>query len=95
MKKETRKRKKKRDIQSRLVTPTETKGPAPWRSLARPGGPLYSWLVFSTGTKGPPLVPGVKPGLKEGTFSLGLVLPVGKPGLKGFPNQKQKALLHQ
>ena len=78
-----------------VTPPTETKGPAPWRSLARPGGPLYSRLVFPTGTKGPPLVPGVKPGLKEGTFSPGLVLPVGKLGLKGFPNQEQKALLHQ
>ena len=37
----------------------------------------------------------VKPGLKEGTFSPRLVLPVGKPGLKGFPNREQKALLHQ
>ena len=51
-------------------------------------------MVFPTGTKGPPLVLGVKPGLKEGTFSPGLVLPVGKPGLKGFPNREQKALLH-
>ena len=66
-----------------LVTPTGTQCPASWRSLARPGGPLYSRLVFPTGTKNPPLVPGVKPGLKEGTFSPGLVLPVGKLGLKG------------
>ena len=36
----------------------------------------------------------MKPGLKEGTFSPGLVLPVGKPGLKGFPNREQKPLLH-
>jgi len=48
--------------------------------------------MFPTGT---PLVPGVKPGLKEGTFSPGLVLPVEKPGLKGFPNREQNALLHQ
>ena len=75
--------------------PTGTKGPAPWRSLARPGGPLYYRLVFPSGTKGLPLVLGVKPGLKEGTFSSGLVLLVEKPGLKGFPNWEQKALLHQ
>jgi hypothetical protein len=41
--------------------------------------------VFLTGTKGPPLVLVTKPGLKESTFSPGLVLPVEKPGLKGFP----------
>ena len=70
--------------------PTGTKGHAPWQSLAKPGGPLYSRPVFSTGTKGLPLVPDVKPGLKEGTFSPGLVLPVEKPELKVFSNREKK-----
>ena len=62
-------------------------------------------MVIPTGTKGPPHVarPGGQPGLKaaekpelkEGPFSPGLVLPVGKPELKGFSNREQKALLHQ
>ena len=38
-------------------------------------------MVLPTGT---PLVPGAKPGLKEGPFSPGFVLPVLKPGLKGL-----------
>ena len=61
-----------------MVIPTGTKGPP---HVARPGG-LFSpdWSYQ------PPLVPGEKPGLKEGPFSPGFVLPVGKPGLKGFPN---------
>jgi len=45
-------------------------------------------LLLPTGTKDGPLVPGEKPGLKEGLFSPGFVLPVGKPGLKGFPNRE-------
>ena len=51
-------------------------------------------MVIPTGTKGPPhvarpcLVPDEKPELKEGPFSPGFVLPVGKPGLKGFPNRE-------
>ena len=37
---------------------------------------------------GGPLVPGAKPGLKEGPFSLGFVLPVSKPELKGVENRE-------
>ena len=58
-----------------MVIPTETKGPL---HVARPGG------LFSPGW----LVPGEKPGLKDGPFSPGFVLPVEKPGLKEFPNRK-------
>ena len=41
-----------------------------------------------------PLVPGAKPELKEGPFSPGFVLPVGKPGLKGFPNREYSLFLY-
>ena len=47
-----------------------------------------------TGTKGGPLAPGEKPGLKEGPFSLGFMLPVRKPGLKGFPNREYSLFLY-
>ena len=53
-------------------------------------------MVIPTETKGPPhvarpggpLVPGAKPGLKEGTFSPDFVLPVPKPGLKAVENRE-------
>ena len=60
-----------------MVIPTGTKGPP---HVARPGG------LFSPGWS--PLVPGEKPGLKEGPFSPGFVLPVLKPGLKGVENRE-------
>ena len=41
-----------------------------------------------------PLVPGEKPGLKEGPFSHGFVLPVGKLGPKGFPNREYSLFLY-
>ena len=55
--------------------------------MARPGGPLVP-VVLPTGTKGAPLVPGAKPGLKEGTFSPDFVLPVPKLGLKAVENRE-------
>ena len=50
-------------------------------------------MIIPTGTKGPAhvarsIVPSTKPGLKEGPFSPGFVLPVPKPGLKGVENRK-------
>ena len=59
-------------------------------------------MVIPTGTKRPPhvarpggpLVPGAKPGLKEGTFSPDFVLPVPKPGLKAVENRKYSPFLH-
>ena len=55
--------------------------------MARPGGPLVP--VGLT-----PLVPGAKPGLKEGTFSPDFVLPVPKPGLKAVENREYSPFLH-
>jgi len=68
-----------------LVILTGTKEPP---HVARPRG-LFSpgWSYLPTGTKGE------KPGLKEGPFNPGFVLPVRKPGLKGFPNQKYSSAL--
>jgi len=66
-----------------LVIPTGTKGPP---HVARPGGPLVPI--------GAPLVPGAKPGLKEGTFSPDFVLPVPKPGLKAVENREYNPFLH-
>ena len=67
-----------------MIIPTGTKGPA---HVARPGG-----LLVLVG--GGPLVPGEKPRLKEGPFSPGFMLPVGKPGLKGFLNQEYSLFLY-
>jgi len=55
-------------------------------------------LVLPTGTKGGPLcgalVPGTKPGLKEGPFCPGFVLPDPKPGLKGVENREYSPFLY-
>ena len=54
--------------------------------MARPGG-LFSpswYYQLPTGTKGGPLVPDAKPGLKEMPFSPGFMVLVSKPGLKGL-----------
>ena len=48
--------------------------------------------TFSPGWS--PLVPGAKPGLKEGTFSPDFVLPVPKPGLKAVENREYNPFLH-
>ena len=100
MKKETKNRNQKRGKKIETFSPGWCFQPGlkilprggPWPGLEAPFTP--GWC-FQPGLKVPPLVPGVKPGLKEGTFSPGLVLPVGKLGRKGFPNREQKALLHQ
>ena len=70
-----------------MVIPTGTKGPA---HVARPEDLFSPGWYYQPG----PLVPGEKPELKEGPFSPGFVLPVGKPGLKGFPNQKYCLFLY-
>ena len=62
-----------------MVIPTGTKGLA---HVARPGG------LFR------PLVPGAEPGLKEGPFSPGFVLPVPKPGLKEVENREYSSFLY-
>ena len=53
-----------------------------------------SRLLDTPGTKAAPLVPGTKLGLKEGTFSPGFMLPVGKLELKEFSNQKYSLFLY-
>ena len=37
---------------------------------------------------------GMKPGLKEGPFSPGFVLPILKPGLKGVENREYSLFLY-
>ena len=83
MKIETKKEKKRKPL---VPVGTGTKGSA---HVARPGGP------FSPGWYYRPLVPDEKPGLKEGPFSPGFMLPVGKPELKGFPNREYSLFLYQ
>ena len=62
--------------------------------------PLLPVGILPTGAKGPAHVtrtkgePDAKPGLKEGPFSSGFVLPVGKPGLKGFPNREYSPFVY-
>ena len=51
-------------------------------------------MIIPTGTKGAPLVPGAKPGLKEGTFSPDFVLPVSKSGLKEVENREYSPFLY-
>ena len=73
-----------------MIIPTGTKGPD---HVARPGGLFSHGWYYQPGLKGP-LVPDVKPGLKEGPFSSGFVLPVPKPGLKGVENQEYSSFLY-
>ena len=69
-----------------MVLSTGTKGPV---YVVRLGGLFSPGWYYQPGLKvGGPLVPGVKPGLKEGPFSPGFVLPVPKPGLKGVTNRE-------
>ena len=71
-----------------MVIPTETKGPP---HVARPGGLFSPGCYYQPGLK---VVPGAKPGLKEGPFSPGFVLPVLKPALKGVENQEHSPFLY-
>jgi len=54
----------------------------------RPTWPGWEASLAPVGITNRPLVSGEKPGLNERPFSPGFVLPVGKPGLKGFPNRE-------
>ena len=75
-----------------MVLPTGTKKPA---YVARPEGLFSLGWYYQPGLKvDTPLVPDEKPGLKEGSFSPGFMLPVGKPGLKRFPNQEYSLFLY-
>ena len=83
MKIETKKEKKRKPL---VPVGTGTKGSA---HVARPGG------LFSPGSYYQPgLKVGEKPGLKEGPFSPGFVLPVEKPGLKRFPDREYSLFLY-
>ena len=76
-----------------------------WMDLIGCASVLPGLVLFRSG----PLVPGEKPGLKEGPFSPGwyyqpglkdepfspgFVLPVGKPGLNEFPNREYSLFLY-
>ena len=73
-----------------MVIPIGTKGPA---HMARPGGPFSPGWYYQPGLK-VDLVPGAKPGLKEGLFSPGFMLPVPKLGLKEVENRKYSSFLN-
>ena len=87
MKIENKKKKKKKTFSPGWL-PTGTKGPT---HVARPRGLFSPGCYYQPGLK---VVPGAKPGLKEGPFSPGFVLPVSKPGLKGVENREYNSFLY-